>query len=924
MLTACRIQQFKVNAIWVSLGTSLGVTLTLALLFSLFRPRNSVVYAPKLKHADRKHSPPPLGRGVFAWILPVVKTKEEALIDCLGLDATIFLRFTRMCRDIFLILSVLGCAIMIPINMTAKDTTGDQILTAFTTMAPRALWSHIICVWAFDIIVAYFLWRNYRAVNNLRRRYFQSSDYQKSLHARTVLITDIPASYRTDEGILRLTDEVNPAPAIPRVAIARNVKDLPELIQEHDRVVRELEKVLAKYFKNPDRLPPQRPTCKPDKKHTEYQSSDRVDAIDYYTERIKQLEAQIKHVRESIDRRNPMPYGFASWDSIADAHAVAYAARKKHPQGTTIQLAPRPNDIIWANLALSKSARKWKKFFIMFWSTVLTVLWIAPNAMIAIFLTDLSNLGLVWRDFQTSLNGNPGVWAAVQGIASPAVTSLVYLVLPIIFRRLAVRGGKLTKTAREHQVLHSLYTFFIFNNLIVFSLFSAVWQFVSAVIEASNNDKNVWEAILAGAIYQKIMHSLSQVAPFWVTWLLQRNLGAAIDLIQLVNMLWTWFARKFLSPTPRRSIEWTAPPPFDYSSYYNYFLFYATIALSFCTLQPIVLPVTALYFGVDAWLKKYLLLYVFITKSESGGKFWRSVYNRMIFALIFSNVVIALVIKARGTWSMVFSMVPLPFLLIIFKFYCKRTFDDKMHYYHKAFKGDDEASIDGKPGKKGTERLSTRFGHPALYKPLVTPMVHAKAAEALEKLFQDRQDLDVDTGGYSDIALHRMSSNQPGKPVNGPTDAGFEVVAESELDFSYFKDRPDFRDEFGGGIYGRPDDLITERSHTPRSFMAGTGSPGSSRAASPAPSRFGTPQQRPPMPDISDHPAFLSSDRAAFYKNSNDSESRLLSHPQIPALQHLGDDRSLNRWQSDNSFSSYPTPRDQSPAPSPYEPYRSR
>lgn len=873
---------------------------------------------------------------MFAWIAPVVKSQENDLVDCLGLDATVFLRFTRMCRNIFCILSVLGCVIMIPINLSEGDEESRRnVLTAFTNMSGQPLWSHIACVWAFDVIVAYFLWRNYRIVRNLRRRYFQSADYQKSLHARTVLVRDIPPSYRTDEGILRITDEVNPTPTLPRAAIGRNVKELPQLIDEHNKMVRLLEEVLSKYFKNPDRLPPNRPTCRPEKKHREHHGSEKVDAIDYYTDRIKELEAEIKHVRESVDKRNAMPYGFASWDSIEHAHAVAYAARRKHPQGTTITLGTRPNDIIWSNLPLTKASRKWKRFTIVFWSTVLTVLWIAPNAMIAIFLTDLSNLGLVWPAFQTSLNANPKVWAAVQGIASPAVTSLIYLVLPIIFRRLAVRAGKVTKAAREHQVLHSLYTFFVFNNLVVFSLFSAGWGFVSAVIDAKNHDQDAWDAIVEGHFYAKIMTSLSQVAPFWVTWLLLRNLGAAIDLIQLVNMIWKWFARKCLSPTPRKAIEWTAPPHFDYASYYNYFLFYSTIALSFATLQPIVLPVTALYFAVDSWLKKYLLLYVFVTKTESGGRFWRPIYNRMIFALIFSNCVTALVIKARGTWTMVFAMVPLPILLLAFKWYCRRTFDEEMLYYHKAVKTDTESPADVKAGKKGTDRLSSRFGHPALYKPLATPMVHAKAAGALEKLLHDRHDVNAVTAGYSDIAMHRMSAEQPGKPSpNEPGDAAaaaaapFEVVSESELDFSYFKDRPDFRDEFGGGIYGRPDDLITERSNTPRSFMTGSapgaGSPSSSRASSPIPPlpHHG---QRPSPPDLADHPAFQQQQSrdpsgapaTGYHRPSDESQRGLLSHPQGAGVQTPP---SPSRWTTDQSY--FPATRDTSPSPSRYEPYR--
>lgn len=70
-------------------------------------------------------------------------------------------------------------------------------------------------------------------------------------------------------------------------------------------------------------------------------------------------------------------------------------------------------------------------------------------------------------------------------------------------------------------------------------------------------------------------------------------------------------------------IEWTAPPAFDYASYYNYFLFYSTIALVFSTVQPIVLPIAFLYFLIDSFLKKYCLMYIYVTKVESDGAFWR-------------------------------------------------------------------------------------------------------------------------------------------------------------------------------------------------------------------------------------------------------------------------------------------------------------
>jgi hypothetical protein len=761
----------------------------------------------------------------------------------------------------------------------------------------------------------------------------------------SVQVTDIPAGSRTDEALMRLTEEVNPTSALPRATIGRNVKELPTLIKKHEEAVRALESVLSKYLKRPDRLPPNRPTVRPPRKHKGDHQSGKVDAIDYWTDRIQDLEMKIKDVRQSVDKRNAMPYGFVSWEDISHAHAVAYTARNKHPQGTTIRLAPRPNDLIWENLPLSPQNRKWRRLVNIFWVTLLTVVWVAPNAMIAIFLSDLSNLGLVWPAFQTSLNANSRVWAAVQGIASPALTSLIYLVLPIIFRRLLIRAGDVTKTSRERHVVHHLYFFFVFNNLIVFSLFSAAWTFVSAVIDARKHNESAWQAIQDGQFYYKMMSALCQVSPFWVTWLLQRNLGAAIDLVQVVNLAWVWFVKTFMAPTPRQTIEWTAPPPFDYASYYNYFLFYATVALSFATLQPIVLPVTALYFGLDVWMKKYLLMYVFITKTESGGRFWRILFNRMLFAAIFSNFVIALVVKAKGTWTMVYCMIPLPFLLLGFKWYCARTFDPEYVYHNRANLNDAEALGVGKPTKRAGDRLSSRFGHPALYRPLPTPMVHARAAEALKQVYRGRLgDADI-AGEYSDIVMQSMSTSQPGKGTDAPPLAPFEVVAENHLDFSYFKDRADFRDEFGGGIYGRPDDLISERSQTPKTLIMGShlDSASSSRASSPVgsfmsrkplESGFDLGLRYPdPRPDDSEHPAFRppqsrSGTPPIPYRHSNESESRLLSNAQPPAVVEGPGVRSrspggtLDRWRT-GGYGPVAQEDDGGPVPS-YDYFRGR
>ncbi|PKS06766.1 hypothetical protein jhhlp_006840, partial [Lomentospora prolificans] len=827
--------QLQTTSLWVALGTSLGFTAGIAVLFSLLRPYNQTVYAPRLKHADEKHAPPPIGKKVWAWVRPLWSTNEADMVGYVGMDAVIFLRFTRMCRNIFLVLTVLGCAIIIPINIKYVDqaTKPDSWLAVITPSnvwgSPQ--WAQVVFAYLVNIVVCGFLWWNYRKILFLRRKYFESEEYQNSLHARTLMLTDVPKERCSDEGIARIIDEVVPNSSFARTAVSRNVKDLPDLINEHDQTVRKLEKVLAKYMKNPQQLPSSRPLCYPSKKdpsYSTYPKGQKVDSIEYLTQRIKDLEVHIREVRASVDKRSTMSFGFASYSDIAEAHNIAYAFRKKKPHGTTVRLAPRPNDIIWDNMSLTPQARSWKRTMNNLWVSLLTFLWIAPNAMIAIFLVNLSNLGRVWPAFRENLIRNATVWGIVQGIGPPALMSLFYLVLPIIFRRLAMASGDQTKTGRERHVLAKLYFFFVFNNLIVFSLFSTVWSTVAGVIEQTEHGVDAWQAIIKSQPEVALFLALCGVSPYWITWLLQRHLGVAIDLSQLWPLVYGFFMRHLSSPTPRELIELTAPPAFDYASYYNYFLFYATVALCFAGIQPLVLPAAALYFTIDTVLRKYLLLYVFITKTESGGQFWRVLFNRFIFSTVLADLIFFLTtwVRGEGTHIQAFAVVPLPFLAIAFKFYCSSVFDRKLHYYstRNVLK---HPEAGGKESRLRSERLASKFGHPALYKPLITPMVHQKAQNMLHVVYKGRLTDGREAGsgdimsvsGYSDT--YALDPMHPGKLGKTSTISGFEFVSESHLDFEYYKNRPEFANEHGAGeIFGAPSDIM--RPGTPSSMWGGS------------------------------------------------------------------------------------------------------
>jgi hypothetical protein len=79
-------------------------------------------------------------------------------------------------------------------------------------------------------------------------------------------------------------------------------------------------------------------------------------------------------------------------------------------------------------------------------------------------------------------------------------------------------------------------------------------------------------------------------------------------------------------------------------------------------------------------------------------------------------------------------MVPLPFLLVAFKWYCKRAFDDKLLYYSTLPYADIENANNVNSKSRRNDKVAVRFGNPVIFKKLITPMVHAKSQHLLKEI----------------------------------------------------------------------------------------------------------------------------------------------------------------------------------------------
>lgn len=748
------IQELNANGstdlrkVLTSIVAFFALALVTLIAFQILRPNNKIVYAPKYKYAEDGKAPPKASESFFGWLPPIIKYKEHDLLPLIGLDGVTFLRFTRMMRWMLTTLAVLMSIVLMPVDIAYNVRNGGGTLVTnklnylnMSNVHGSFMWAHVGMSYAATIVALSFIWYHYREMVRLRWAYFRSEEYQTSFHARTLMLTDVSKRYQADNALGAVLSELKMPYPTTEVHIGRRVGVLPDLIDKHNDLVRELEHVLAKYLKNPNQLPAKRPTktiggfmgC----------GGEKVDAIDYLTDQINRVEAAVIHQRETIQQKQPEMYGFASLAAVPYAHAAAKVLKGKKPGGMRIALAPSPAGIIWKNLTRSRASRAKSSFFGFLLLLVLFFMNIFPLIIVSLIsnmegLTSISWLGWLksWREKSSF------TFAAVSGIGAPLIMGIASFFFPLAMRRIAKYRGVQTRYKLDRLLVGQYFGFLVISQFLFFSLIGVLLSLISELVSDINHRSAVAiiESLGRDAAYAAKQQYLNQ-SNYWLTWLPLRGYLAVFDLAQVIKLLLVWFQKVFFGRTPRDVREYTKPPVFDYWIYYANFLFMSAVAMIYAPLAPLVVVFAAIIFWACSFIYKYQLMYVFVTKHETGGMLWRPIINRLLVCIGFMQVILilAVVLDTLNYYQAIAALPPI-LMLIAFKIYCRRTFDNRFDWYIP-----NEAEIAASKihaGDARHNRLQRRFGHPTLHSKLFTPMVHAKVAHLLPKVYKGR----IDTG----------------------------------------------------------------------------------------------------------------------------------------------------------------------------------
>ncbi|VAH00800.1 unnamed protein product [Triticum turgidum subsp. durum] len=332
-------------------------------------PTSSRVYFPKWYLKGTRASPASAGATVAAakyinldmrsylnflsWMPAALKMPDDELIQHAGLDSVVYLRIYRTGLKIFVPITILAFAVLVPLNWT-NDTLEtlkvvhsdiDKLSISNIPYGSKRFIAHLVMAYVFTFWTCYILMKEYQIVAKMRLRFLASEKRRPDQF--TVLVRNIPSD--PDESVSELVEHfflVNHPGHYLKHQVVYNTNKLAGLVEKKKQMQNWLDYYQLKFERKAER-----PTTK-----TGFFgcSGSDVDAIDYYKSEIEKIgkEEADEHKKVMKDPKSIMPAAFVSFRSRWGAAVAAQTQQTSNPTVWLTEWAPEPRDVYWNNLSI--------------------------------------------------------------------------------------------------------------------------------------------------------------------------------------------------------------------------------------------------------------------------------------------------------------------------------------------------------------------------------------------------------------------------------------------------------------------------------------------------------------------------------------------------------------------------------------------
>ncbi|RBQ74002.1 hypothetical protein FVER53590_06304 [Fusarium verticillioides] len=634
------------------------------------------------------------------------------------------------------------------------------------------LWAYVVFTYFFVGLTIYYLNLETFRVIKFRQDYLGS---QSTVTDRTFRLTGIPEDLRSEEDIKELIEKLGIG-KVERVLLCRDWKKLDDLVDLRDATLRRLEAAWATFLKHQRQKQksnrPQRrgsngvPRDQEDddqagengrlldsqqdpwgsddegrpKVNIRYGTlglrSRNVDAIDYYEERLRRLDAQVTEARKKSYA--PTDMAIVTMDSVASCQMAIQARIDPRPGRLLTKLTPAPSDLVWRNTYAPRGIRRLKSWAVTLFITALTLAFIFPT----IGITTLLSYCTI-RDYFPALakwlQAHGVIFSFVQNGLPALVVSLLNVAVPYLYDFLSNHQGMISQGDVELSVISKNYFFTFFNTFFVFAVSLTGINFWSRIQEIAKDTSKM-------ATY--MADDVEALSIFYICFILLQGIGLMPFRILEAGSVFLHPFLRWLSKTPRDALELQKPPVFQY----GFFLPTSLLVFNLCLIYSVlywgyaILIVGTVYFCLGYFAFKYMVLYAMDQPQHATGGAWRIISYRIIVGLLVLEIVMAGRIVTYKAFIQSVCILPLLPLTTWYSYYIKQRFEPLTKYIAlRAVRADedpdDAAALDDafenedrpRPSQAILRRGSTldeykekglQFVNPSLVAPLPQPWIY--------------------------------------------------------------------------------------------------------------------------------------------------------------------------------------------------------
>ncbi|KAF5647253.1 hypothetical protein F52700_1555 [Fusarium sp. NRRL 52700] len=649
--------------------------------------------------------------------------------------------------------------------LTHKDKTDKSFERSW-------LWAYVVFTYFFVGLTIYYLNLETFRVIKFRQDYLGS---QSTVTDRTFRLTGIPEDLRSEEDIKELIEKLGIG-KVDKVLLCRDWKKLDDLVDLRDATLRRLEAAWATFLKHQRQKQksnrPQRrdgngvPRDQEDddqagengrlldsqpepwgsddegrpKVNIRYGTlglrSRNVDAIDYYEERLRRLDAQVTEARKKSYA--PTDMAIVTMDSVASCQMAIQARIDPRPGRLLTKLTPAPSDLVWRNTYAPRGIRRLKSWAVTVFITALTLAFIFPTIGISTLLS-YCTIRTHFPAFAEWLQQHGVIFSLVQNGLPALVVSLLNVAVPYLYDFLSNHQGMISQGDVELSVISKNYFFTFFNTFFVFAVSLTGINFWSRIQEIAKDTSKMPRAIA---------EDVEELSIFYICFIMLQGIGLMPFRILEAGSVFLYPFLHWLSKTPRDALELKKPPVFQYGFFlptsllvFNLCLIYSVLAWGY-----VILIVGTVYFCLGYFAFKYMVLYAMDQPQHATGGAWRIISYRIIVGLLVLEVVMVGRIATSKAFIQSVCILPLLPLTIWYSYYIKQRFEPLTKYIAlRAVRADedpdDAAALDDafenedrpRPSQAILRRGSTldeykekglQFVNPSLVAPLPQPWIY--------------------------------------------------------------------------------------------------------------------------------------------------------------------------------------------------------